>query len=232
MSLFCAGLLLAFAHWSAHHPALAVDVESTHTSFANTMTTRKPPSAQVPGEIARRLVGASVPGIPLPCTDGTSVDLRAFSGLTVVVIVPGPSNPNNLPSQEWLAGWTKIPGAAGCTGECKAFNRTPGLLPRAGIKFFVLTGQAPDVQRELSSPRALSLGFPMLSDENGEWAEALGLPRFEYDGKVYHPRITLLLQAGEIKRVISEIPDPSAHVDTVYEVLTKEFGTSLPREAL
>ncbi len=59
----------------------------------------------------RHLLGMSVPSIPLPATDGTSVDLSSLRGIVVVYTYPR----TGRPGIESPPGWDLIPGARGCT---------------------------------------------------------------------------------------------------------------------
>ena len=55
---------------------------------------------------ARHLAGARIPSVPLPATDGTTVDLGLLPGLVVVYAYPR----TGIPGIENPHGWDLIPG--------------------------------------------------------------------------------------------------------------------------
>src|SRR5687768_9909643 len=59
------------------------------------------------------LTGMRVPSVPLAATDGTTVDLSALRGWTIVYAYPRTGKPD----QPSPAGWDAIPGARGCTPQ-------------------------------------------------------------------------------------------------------------------
>jgi len=67
---------------------------------------------------AGHLLGIPIASVPLPATDGTTVDLSKLSGRTVVYIYPRTGRPG-IPNPD---GWDLIPGARGCTPESCSFR--------------------------------------------------------------------------------------------------------------
>ena len=67
---------------------------------------------------ARHLPGSRVPSVPLPATDGDTVDLSALPGRAVVYAYPRTSAPGGAN----VVGWDAIPGARGCTPQSCAFR--------------------------------------------------------------------------------------------------------------
>ncbi len=108
---------------------------------------------------ARHLAGLRLPSLPLPATDGSTVDLGALPGRTVVYAYPMTGRPDRaLPE-----GWDQIPGARGCTPQSCAFRDHAAELRRLGAAhLFGLSTQGTEYQREVAE--RLHLGFPLLSD--------------------------------------------------------------------
>ena len=156
---------------------------------------------------ARHLHGSRVPSVPLPATDGTTVDLSALPGRAVVYAYPrtGPADGSNP------EGWDMIPGARGCTPQSCAFRDHFAELRALGVsRLFGLSTQDTAYQREAAE--RLRLPFPLLSDERLELARALRLPTFEAAGMVLLKRLTLVLRDGAVERVFYPVfpPDRSA----------------------
>ena len=166
--------------------------------------------APVDDGAARHLTGMRVPSIPLPATDGTTVDLARLRGRTVVYIYPrtgrpGVSNPE---------GWDLIPGARGCTPQTCAFRDHFAELKALGIEhLFGLSTQDSSYQREAAD--RLHLPFAILSDENFKLTQALHLPTFETHGMTLLKRLTLIINDGIIERVFYPVFPPDENVNEV-----------------
>jgi peroxiredoxin len=59
----------------------------------------------------RHLPGLRLPDMPLPATNGATVNLARLAGRSVVYLYPR----TGRPGQPLPAGWDAIPGARGCT---------------------------------------------------------------------------------------------------------------------
>jgi len=155
---------------------------------------------------ADHLAGRALPrGIPLPATDGRTVDLGALGGLNVVYAYPMTGRPDRpLP-----AGWDAIPGARGCTPQACAFRDQAADLSRLGVAaVFGLSTQSTDWQREAAA--RLHLPFALLSDSDLRLTEALGLPTFEAAGERLLRRLTLILRDARIAAVFYPVFPPDA----------------------
>ena len=155
---------------------------------------------------ADHLEGMSVPSISLASTSGESVDLSSLPGRTVVYGYPMTGRPDRaLP-----AGWDEIPGARGCTPQSCSFRDHHAELKALGARVFGMSTQDTGYQREAAE--RLHLPFPLLSDEELAFAEALGLPTFEAEGMVLLKRLTLIIDDGWIEKVFYPVfpPDKSA----------------------
>jgi hypothetical protein len=79
----------------------------------------------------RHLVGARVPSVSLPATDGGTVDLSTLNGRTVVYAYPR----TGRPGIENPDGWDMIPGARGCTPQSCSFRDHFAEMKGLGIDF-------------------------------------------------------------------------------------------------
>ena len=151
------------------------------------------------------LNGRRLPCVDLQASNGSKIDLSALSGLTVVFVQPG-SSAAITPKEGWVDGIKKIPGAAGCTGQCKAFQSSSEDFVQLGVKVVGLSGQTPDELKAVKEK--LGIAYDLVSDSNGAWLSGLGLRQIPYadptgDGtKPYHPRMILLVKDGAIMSAI------------------------------
>jgi len=159
---------------------------------------------------ASHLIGARIPSIPLPATDGSIIDLSAPRGRTVVYAYPRTGTPG-LDNPE---GWDLIPGARGCTPQSCAFRDHFAELKSAGADhLFGLSTQSSLYQSEAAE--RLHLPFPLLSDEHLKFAGAAGLPRFETSGMTLLKRLTLIIEAGVIAHVFYPVFPPDRNASDV-----------------
>jgi peroxiredoxin len=107
--------------------------------------------------------------------------------------------------------WNAIPGARGCTNQSCSFRDHFGELVGAGADhLFGLSTQDVDYLRE--AVYRLHLPFSLLSDQELKFANALNLPRFQYDGVTLIKRLTLVIDNGGVTHVFYPVfpPDRSA----------------------
>jgi len=165
--------------------------------------------------LARHLAEMRVASVPLPATDGTTIDLAALPGRTVVYAyprtgTPGVGNP---------AGWDLIPGARGCTPQTCAFRDHFADLKSLGISYlFGLSTQETSYQAEVAE--RLHLPFPILSDTNLELARAMRLPTFETGGMTLFKRLTLILNDGIVEHVFYPVFPPDRNARDVVRWLS------------
>lgn len=159
---------------------------------------------------ARYLVqGLALPSVSLSATDGTSVDLSALKGTSIVFVYPWTGRPglSNPP------GWDYIPGAHGSTPEAEGFRDLYSVFIAGGVRVLGVSAQDSEHQRELAN--RLRLPFPLLSDVGFRLAGALRLPRFETGGVGYLKRLTLVCRDGVIERVFYPVHPPDRHAQEV-----------------
>ena len=156
------------------------------------------------------LIGMRVPSIALPSTSGSTVDLAALNGRTIVYCYPRTGRPDENP----LPGWDAIPGARGCTPQSCAFRDHYAELRELGInEVFGLSTQDTAYQAEVVE--RLHLPFALLSDARLELARALRLPTFELEGMTLLKRVTMVLRGGSIEHVFYPVFPPDTNAPAV-----------------
>lgn len=182
------------------------------------MSIETPDWSTIPAPIddgaAQHLVNARIASIPLPATDGTTVDLSSLPGMVVVYAYPrtgrpGVKNPD---------GWDLIPGARGCTPQSCSFRDHFTELKALGVDcLFGLSTQSTDYQREAAE--RMHLPFPILSDVHLRLAGAMSLPTFEIGGMTLLKRFTLVMNHGIIDHVFYPVFPPDQNAGKVAEWL-------------
>ena len=100
----------------------------------------------------------------------------------------------------------------GCTKEACAFRDRMGDYGEAGIQVYGVSLDSPESHRRFREK--YNLNFPLLTDEGGRAAEALGVLR---EGGQKANRVTFLLDADTtIKEVYPEV-SPETHADEILE---------------
>jgi peroxiredoxin len=153
------------------------------------------------------LVGAKLASVGLRATDGSTVDLSALSGRTVVYAYPR----TGKPGVENPPGWDMIPGARGCSPQSCSFRDHFAALKELGVQhLFGLSTQDPAYQQEAAE--RLHLPFALLSDEHLALSRAMQLPTFQTSGMTLLKRFTLVIDDGVVKHVFYPVfpPDQSA----------------------
>ena len=154
-----------------------------------------------------------IPSVSLPVAGHTSttVDLSSRERLTIVFCYPRTAAANEAIPPEWDA----IPGAKGCTPQACSFRDNSKALYDAGIdKLFGLSTQSTEVQEEFRE--RTHIPYDILSDAKLEFACALRLPLFEYEGNQLVKRLTLAIHKGRIVKHWYPVFPPDKNV---YEVL-------------
>jgi peroxiredoxin len=107
---------------------------------------------------------------------------QRFVGRSLVIVYPWTGRPG-LPNP---LAWDDIPGAHGSTPELEGFRDHAASFAALDVRLFGLSRQTTDYQRELVD--RLALPFPILSDADGRFCAAQGLPSFTTGGEVYLKR--------------------------------------------
>jgi peroxiredoxin len=166
--------------------------------------------APVDDGAARHLVGVYLPPVPLPSTAGEMVDLSGLSGRTVVYAYPRTGRADVANPE----GWDLIPGARGCTPQSCAFRDHFADLKKLGVgHLFGLSTQDTTYQQEAAA--RLHLPFALLSDAAGRLTSAMNLPTMVVEGMTLLKRLTLVVDAGTIRRVFYPVFPPDQNASDV-----------------
>ena len=177
--------------------------------------TALPSGLPVPGDdgAADHLEGMRIPSIPLPSTDGDTLDLSTIAGTLVLYVYPKAGRPGVDPPPEWDA----IPGARGCTPQSCAFRDHYGELRDLGATVVGLSTQDTDEQRAFVANNHLP--FTLVSDAELRFATALDLPTFEFGDTTLLKRITFVAVDGVITKVFYPVFPPDRNPTDVIEYL-------------
>lgn len=151
----------------------------------------------------RGLVGTRVPDLRLPATRGEG---RVIDGPTVLFVYPATGAPSPLP-----AGWSDVPGAAGCTLENRLFRDRYDEFVAAGIAVHGVSTQRAEEQRAFATQERVP--FPLLSDVDLQLTAALRLPTVRVADQVRLRRTVLLIDAdAQVRDVRYPVIDIAAAV--------------------
>jgi peroxiredoxin len=151
---------------------------------------------------ADHLHGAKLPALTLRTTVG-QVRMDQLADLALVFVHPSIGMAPHL-----LREWTAIPGARGCTAEACSFRGERQAFEQHGVQLLGLSGQRAD--RQLQTSEKLGLQYPLVSDEELALESLLGLPTFEFHGRRYYRRVTLIVRREIIAGVIYPVFPPDA----------------------
>lgn len=152
------------------------------------------------------LLGQMLPQLTLESSQG-AVSLRQLSlDRLVLYIYPRTGRPGRPASAEWDA----IPGARGCTPESRAFRDRAGELEALGARLAGLSAQPLEEQVEFAERNTVP--YPVIADPELKLGAALRSPTFEFDGRTFYKRVTLIVEACAIAEVLYPVfpPDQSA----------------------
>lgn len=164
------------------------------------------------------LRGMLLPSIDLPATSGITTDLSKEVGSWVIVYCYPRTG---RPDQASLGGeeaWNAIPGARGCTPQSCAYRDHHAELTTLNATIYGLSTQDTESQQEAAT--RLHLPFPLLSDAQFNFARALRLPTFTFEGLDLIKRLTLIIRAGRIEEVFYPVFPSNADAERVVEWLT------------
>jgi peroxiredoxin len=169
---------------------------------------------------ADHLRGARLPSVPLAATDGSTVDIAALLGRTVVYAYPRTGEPGKGPLVD---DWDAIPGARGCTPESCGFRDHHAELAALGARVVGLSTQSTDYQQRTVDN--LSLPFPLLSDAGLALVQAARLPTFEAAGQTLLKRLTMIVDDGVVTHLWYPVFPPDRHAEQVLGWLRRQQAT-------
>jgi len=147
-----------------------------------------------------------VPPLRLPSTHG-EIALRAFcSERAVLYVYPATGVPGRDPAIDPAPGWDDIPGAAGCTRQCRGFKAAFETFVERGIRVAGVSGQSLREQADFAQREAIP--FPLICDQEFALQQAWELPVFSAGGRTFLRRMALFVAANQIERVLYPVTDP------------------------
>jgi peroxiredoxin len=175
-----------------------------------------PSSLPVPKDdgACAHLLNSKIPSIELRSTSGQKVNLGAMSGRTILFTYPRTGAPNETIPAEWDA----IPGARGCSPQACSFRDALSELRSHGVKqIYGLSTQDTAYQQEAHD--RLHLSYDLLSDEGLEFARAMDMPTFDWQGTELVKRSILAIEDGKVVNVWYPVFPPDASARLVLEWL-------------
>ena len=141
------------------------------------------------------LLGKKLPAIALMSTKDAALDISTLRGYLVIYCYPM----TGVPGIPLPAGWDEIPGARGCTPQSCSFRDHYQELKALNADVVGLSTQITAYQKEMVD--RLHLPFPVLSDHELKFQDALKLPVFKAAGMTLLKRVTLIAKDGVIVAV-------------------------------
>ena len=155
------------------------------------------------------LTGMPLPACLLNSTHGGLISPAQVKGWLVIYCYPMTGQPNvALPD-----GWDSIPGARGCTPQSCGFRDHHAELSALQATVFGLSAQSTTYQQEAA--QRLHLPFPLLSDIDYAFTNALQLPTFVAANIRLNKRVTLIAKDGIIQHYFYPVFPPDKNVDEV-----------------
>ena len=143
--------------------------------------------------------------------------MSKLEGLAIIFCYPRTGAPGEVVPDEWNV----IPGARGCTPQACGFRDEMGQLRTLGVRaIFGVSTQDTPYQQEIKL--RVHLPYDLLSDANLDFATALNLPTFTWQGKTLIKRLALAIQDGQITRVWYPVFPPDANAKEVVAWLARK----------
>lgn len=160
------------------------------------------------------------PGLALPCTDGSSVELfLACTTPVVLFFYPRTGVPGQAPGRGFAGEeWEEIPGARGCTPQSCGFRDRYAEFVRMGIPVYGVSTNTTEHQREFKARQRIP--FEFLSDSDLRLTRAMALPTFEFPVESGGPttlirRMAMFCDVGSILKVWYPVFPPDRCADMV-----------------
>ncbi len=142
------------------------------------------------------------------------MNLAEASGLPAVFFFyPETGRPGDLIPK----GWNEIPGARGCTPQSCAFRDHYGEFKKLDFEVFGVSSQS--IEQQLEFARRNNLPYELLNDSDFILTEALRLPTFEFQSKLFIKRLALVATGGGIEKVFYPVFPPEKNAEIVLEYL-------------
>jgi peroxiredoxin len=148
------------------------------------------------------LKGRALPDYDMAATTGGTINLARLAGYSVFFVYPW----TGRPGYENPQGWDYIAGAHGSTSQALEYNKLLSQFAELKTHIFGVSSLRPAWQREFASRNELR--FPLLSDEQEVFSNALELNWFQAGARSFLQRRTLIARNGIIIMDRQAIPHP------------------------
>jgi len=140
---------------------------------------------------------------------------QRLPSLSFITEEEGKLTPNDLRGQKTILYFYPKDDTPGCTKEACAFRDRMADYQRAGLRVYGVSLDSPESHRKFREK--YQLNFPLLTDEGGEVARALGV----LGDRGVANRVTFLLDPdGRIAKVYPNV-SPESHADEILEEAKK-----------
>ena len=153
------------------------------------------------------LKNISFPGISLPNQEGNLLRLNRSDTFKMILYF---FSMTGRPDRSLPENWNTIPGAKGCTIQTCLFRDNYDKFISLNTIPIGISSQTVDDNKEMTS--RLAVPYDVLSDEKLELANALNLPVFKVNKKIYIKRLSLIIENNIIKKIFYPIYDIDFHI--------------------
>lgn len=167
--------------------------------------------------VIKGLLSTPLPALELEWMPGEWLDLTALGSKPLVLYC----HPGAEPDGVLIESEEEILGAD--AAHCRAF--ADHSLEFASMNHRVVGVSSQSATHQLSLATQEALPHVVLSDDQLELAEEMGLPTFEVDGVCLYERLTLIVRDGHVEKVFYPVPDPATHAAEVAEWLREGEAT-------
>jgi peroxiredoxin len=171
------------------------------------------------------LAGVAVPDVDLPSTGGGLVNPSRLRGTAVIYCYPWTGRPGVADPPDW----DSIPGAHGSTPQSLSYAKSYAEFLALDVRVLGLSLQETGWQEEFAA--RCRLPFDLLSDREGRFSNALGLPRFSTGGESYLERLTLTVAGGLIVHCRHPVPNPETDALEMAEILRRKRAQTISAPA-
>ena len=162
------------------------------------------------------LKNSNIPSISLLNQEGNYLRLDRMDTFRVVLYFFPMTGRPDMPLPK---DWNKIPGVRGCTLQtCKFRDNYYEIIGLNAVPIGITT-QTFEYNKEMTN--RLSVQYDVLSDYNLELKNALNLPTFSHENKIYLKRLTIIVEKKIVKKVFYPINSIDKHINDVLEWLSK-----------
>mgnify|MGYP001259634754 FL=1 len=163
-----------------------------------------------------KLLNITIPSISLPNQTGNLLKLNRDDTFRLVFYF---YSMTGHPKKKLPEGWSKIPGAEGCTLENSIFRDNYENLIELNALPIGISTQTIDEIRDMTD--YLGIKYDVLSDFNLLCVKKLSLPTFSIGDKIFIKRISIIVENNIIKKVFYPIVSINKHIDEVLKWLKK-----------